>query len=219
MGMRLPASPCLASPSMSTHLQSPQPGRVHARPAELSCLSFSYAPPAPSPSGRTQPAVVPSGSACLCLLGVAACSFSAQLLLNRGFQLELAARASAFNYTQVIWANVLGVLCFHEPLTLPTVLGAVLIGAGVLTVSADKRPAADAAAAAAAAEGGEPRTEAAAEAGAQLKGKGGSGSGGLQSQEEGWALGSASAAPAAASVQLQPLQAERPHGSTADPAL
>ena len=158
--------------------------------------------------------MIPSGRACLCLLGVAACSFSAQLLLNRGFQLELAARASAFNYTQVIWANVLGVLCFHEPLTLPTVLGAVLIGAGVLTVSADKRPAADAAAAAAsAAEGGELSTEAAAEAGAQLKAKGGSGR--LQSQEEGWALGRGKAA---ASVQLQPLQ-ERPHSSSADPAL
>ena len=169
--------------------------------------------------------MIPSGRACLCLLGVAACSFSAQLLLNRGFQLELAARASAFNYTQVIWANILGVLCFHEPLTLPTVLGAALIGAGVLTVSADKRPAADAAAAAAvaaaaaaaaAAEGEEPSTEASLEEGAQLKAKGGSGR--LQSQEEGWALGSASGPPLAASVQLQPLQADRAHGTSADPA-
>jgi hypothetical protein len=160
--------------------------------------------------------VIPSGLACLCLLGVAACSFSAQLLLSRGFQLELAARASAFNYTQVIWANILGVLCFHEPLTIPTVLGAALIGAGVLTVSADKRPAADAAAAAVAAAE-EPCTEASLEEGTQLKAKGGSGR--LLSQEEGWALGSASGAPAAASVQLQPLQAERPHGSSSDLAI
>ena len=41
------------------------------------------------------------------MLGIALCSFAAQLLLNRGFQIELAAKASAVNYTQV-WVCVRG---------------------------------------------------------------------------------------------------------------
>ena len=53
--------------------------------------------------GVPHPAVLPSPRAALCLAGVAATSFAAQLLLNRGFQLESAARASAFNYSQVLW--------------------------------------------------------------------------------------------------------------------
>ncbi len=53
--------------------------------------------------GVPRPAVVPSGRACLALLGVGCASFLAQLLLNRGFQLEKAARGSSLNFTQVIW--------------------------------------------------------------------------------------------------------------------
>jgi len=47
--------------------------------------------------------VIPNGLACICLLSVGLASFSAQLLLNRGFQLETAAKASAFNFSQVVW--------------------------------------------------------------------------------------------------------------------
>ena len=38
---------------------------------------------------------------CRWLLGIGLTSFAAQLLLNRGFQIEVAVKASAVNYTQV----------------------------------------------------------------------------------------------------------------------
>lgn len=57
----------------------------------------------PTALGMPRPAVLPTGRACLALLGVGCASFAAQLLLNRGFQLEKAARASAFNLSQVVW--------------------------------------------------------------------------------------------------------------------
>ena len=92
--------------------------------------------------GVPRPPTVPGWLGCLAMLGVGCCSFSAQLLLNRGFQLELAARAAAYNYTQVIWANLIGILFFHEALTVLGVAGAVLIALGIIVCSADKRPAA-----------------------------------------------------------------------------
>lgn len=58
--------------------------------------------PAPRPPSPMQPAVLPRLPAAACLLGVTACSFAAQLLLSRGFQLETATKASAANFTQVL---------------------------------------------------------------------------------------------------------------------
>lgn len=58
--------------------------------------------PAPHPPSTSQPAVLPRLPAAACLLGVTACSFAAQLLLSRGFQLETATKASAANFTQVL---------------------------------------------------------------------------------------------------------------------
>lgn len=34
-------------------------------------------------------------------MGIGCCSFLAQLLLNRGFQIQVAAKSAAVNYTQV----------------------------------------------------------------------------------------------------------------------
>lgn len=51
--------------------------------------------------GWPQPAVLPSGHDVALLLGVAASSFCGQILLNRGFQVQPAAIASAINCTQV----------------------------------------------------------------------------------------------------------------------
>lgn len=94
-----------------------------------------------TPAPSMQPAVLPRGVACLYLVAIATCSFLAQLLLNRAFQIETAVRASAANYTQVLWANLLGVLLFREPLTLLGCVGAALVAVGVLAVAADKKKA------------------------------------------------------------------------------
>lgn len=51
--------------------------------------------------GYPQPAVLPSPVQAVLLLLLAACSFTANLLVNRAFQIELAAKASAVNFSQV----------------------------------------------------------------------------------------------------------------------
>ncbi len=51
--------------------------------------------------GYPSPPVVPTVREWLLLLAIAAFSFVNQICLNRGFQLEVAAKASAVNYTQV----------------------------------------------------------------------------------------------------------------------
>ena len=51
-------------------------------------------------SGYPDPAVVPAATDSALLLAIAVFSFVGQICLNRGFQLEVAAKASAVNYTQ-----------------------------------------------------------------------------------------------------------------------
>lgn len=91
----------------------------------------------PLAAGYPRPAVRPSPRECGVLLGIAAGSFGGNLLVNRAFQIELAARASAVNFMQVVFAHVLGAVCFHDPITPLGLAGAAMIGAGVVTVSLD----------------------------------------------------------------------------------
>lgn len=91
--------------------------------------------------GIPQPAVWPEVRAWLALLSIGACSFVAQLLLNRGFQLQRAALASALSFSQVVWGALLGAVFYHEHITLPSAIGAFLIATGVLAVASDKKPA------------------------------------------------------------------------------
>jgi drug/metabolite transporter (DMT)-like permease len=91
----------------------------------------------PLAAGYPAPALQPSRVEWTCLAGIACCSFSANLLLNRGFQIERAARASAINYSQVLYAHLLGLSFFGERVTVLGMLGAGLILAGVLAVNAD----------------------------------------------------------------------------------
>ena len=51
--------------------------------------------------GYPSPPVLPTFKEWVPLLAIAACSCVNQVCLNRGFQLEVAAKASAVNYTQV----------------------------------------------------------------------------------------------------------------------
>lgn len=78
--------------------------------------------------------VLPSGFEWWCFIGIACCSFLANLLISRGLQLESAALGSAVNYLQVILASLIGLVFFGEPLTMLTILGTILIALGVVAL-------------------------------------------------------------------------------------
>jgi len=79
--------------------------------------------------------VIPEGYEWLCFLGIAVCSFSANLLISRGLQLESAALGSAINYSQVVYANIVGIIFFHEPPSIMGIIGAILILLGVVALA------------------------------------------------------------------------------------
>ncbi|KAG2494367.1 hypothetical protein HYH03_007424 [Edaphochlamys debaryana] len=89
--------------------------------------------------GVPQHAVLPSGRQWALLLGVAATSFWGQILIGRGFQLLAAGRASAINFTQVVYSYVLGLLFLHESLTLLGAAGSGLIAVGAVLVNLKPR--------------------------------------------------------------------------------
>ena len=82
--------------------------------------------------------VIPRFTDVLCMVGIALCSFCAQLLISRGFQLSRAAPASAVNYLQVILGSVWGFLFFDESIGMVSVLGVILIFGGVLLISSER---------------------------------------------------------------------------------
>ncbi len=62
---------------------------------------------------------------------------SGMIFYVRAFQLARAGLAGASQYSQMIWAALLGTLIFHEPLTFPVLMGASLILiSGILLVIA-----------------------------------------------------------------------------------
>lgn len=79
--------------------------------------------------------VIPQGYEWLCFVGIAVCSFSANLLISRGLQLESAALGSAINYSQVVYANMIGIIFFHEPPSILGVAGAIFIALGVVALA------------------------------------------------------------------------------------
>ncbi|KAG2429743.1 hypothetical protein HXX76_010527 [Chlamydomonas incerta] len=101
--------------------------------------------------GLPQRAVAPSGPQWALLAGVAATSFWGQILIGRGFQLLSAARASAINFTQVVYSYMLGLLFLHESLSLSGGAGSALIATGAVLVNLRPKPPPQTAAAAAAA--------------------------------------------------------------------
>eukprot|EP00890_Picochlorum_soloecismus_P004335 jgi/Picsp_1/4902/NSC_02266-R1_transmembrane protein 20 isoform 1 len=64
--------------------------------------------------------VVPQGYEWLCFIGIA---------------LESAALGSAINYSQVVYANIVGIVLFHEPPSLLGVAGAICILSGVVALA------------------------------------------------------------------------------------
>jgi drug/metabolite transporter (DMT)-like permease len=79
-------------------------------------------------------AVWPVGWEWLVLLGVGCATQAGQVWLTRGLSLEPASRAAALSYTQVLFATVWGASFFGEIPDLFTMLGALLIIGGTLTV-------------------------------------------------------------------------------------
>ncbi|KAL4420523.1 hypothetical protein ABPG75_010179 [Micractinium tetrahymenae] len=92
----------------------------------------------PLAAGYPEPAVLPSPVQLALLVGIACGSFGGNLLVNRAFQLELAAKASALNFSQVIIAYLLGSVFFHDPITLLGLAGTALIACGVIVVNLEK---------------------------------------------------------------------------------
>ena len=85
------------------------------------------------------PPVLPTPKDWACLVSIACSSFSANILLNRGFQIESAAVASGVNVTQVLYSHLIGVLVFGEALRWMGGVGAALIALGVVVVSIDSK--------------------------------------------------------------------------------
>lgn len=79
--------------------------------------------------------VAPTPTDWICMLFIAPCSFLAQILISRGFQLEKAATGAAVNYLQVFFGAFFGWVFFNEPLTWLSILGVVLIFGGVLAIA------------------------------------------------------------------------------------
>lgn len=70
-----------------------------------------------------------------CMLSIAPCSFLAQILISRGFQLEKAAIGAAVNYLQVFFGAFFGFIFFSEPLSWLSLVGVILIFGGVLAIA------------------------------------------------------------------------------------
>lgn len=69
------------------------------------------------------------------LLGVGAAAQAGQVWLTRGLAALPAARGTALSYVQVVFAALLGVMCFAEPVRASTLLGALLVIGGTLALS------------------------------------------------------------------------------------
>eukprot|EP00898_Chlorokybus_atmophyticus_P007738 jgi/Chlat1/7966/Chrsp69S00587 len=87
-----------------------------------------------------QEVVVPDAGQTMLMVGIVVFSFAGQILLNMAFQRESAARASAMNYLQVVFAHALGLAFLHEQPTVLALVGTVLIAAGVMAIALRPKP-------------------------------------------------------------------------------
>lgn len=86
-------------------------------------------------AGFPTPAIWPSVTDNLLLVGVAVTSFVGQVLLTRGFQLETAARASAVNFTQVVYSYLFGITIFGDTISPLGICGSLLVALGAMLVN------------------------------------------------------------------------------------
>ncbi len=79
--------------------------------------------------------VLPQGVEWLYLLGIGVAAQLGQIEITQGFKLETAGRASGVTYLQIVLAYTWGILLFHEYPNALSVLGAILVVLGVLTLT------------------------------------------------------------------------------------
>lgn len=70
---------------------------------------------------------------------IAVCSFLANILLNRGFQVENAALVSGVKLTQLLYSHLIGIIIFKEKEEWSGIVGALCIAGGVFAVAMDKK--------------------------------------------------------------------------------
>jgi drug/metabolite transporter (DMT)-like permease len=78
--------------------------------------------------------VLPTGGEWLVLIGIGAATQLAQTSMTKGLQVEKTARATMVGYVQIIFAGAWGALLFNEAITLWTVVGAMIVLTGMLSL-------------------------------------------------------------------------------------
>jgi len=91
--------------------------------------------PASLPILAVEGLAMPSGWEWLLLLGIGVTAQLGQIEITKGYKLETAGRASSMTYLQIVLAYTWGVLIFSEFPNALSVLGAVLVVLGVLSVA------------------------------------------------------------------------------------
>ncbi|MDH3623266.1 MAG: DMT family transporter [Myxococcales bacterium] len=91
--------------------------------------------PASLPILAVEGLVMPNGWEWLLLLGIGVTAQLGQIEITKGYKLETAGRASSMTYLQIVLAYTWGVLIFSEYPNVLSVIGAVLVVLGVLSVA------------------------------------------------------------------------------------
>jgi drug/metabolite transporter (DMT)-like permease len=78
--------------------------------------------------------VLPTGGEWLVLIGIGVATQLAQTSMTKGLQVEKTARATMVGYVQIIFAGAWGALLFNEAITLWTVVGAMIVLTGMLSL-------------------------------------------------------------------------------------
>jgi len=94
--------------------------------------------PASLPLLAFEGVVLPEGIEWLLLLGIGVAAQLGQIEITKGFKLETAGRASSVTYLQIVLAYTWGVLLFGEYPNSISILGALLVVAGVFSLT--RRP-------------------------------------------------------------------------------
>jgi drug/metabolite transporter (DMT)-like permease len=96
--------------------------------------------PASVPLLALEGVVWPEGVEWLLLLGIGVAAQLGQIEITKGFKLETAGRASAVTYLQIVLAYTWGILLFGEYPNALSILGAILVVAGVFSVTRRAKP-------------------------------------------------------------------------------
>ena len=84
--------------------------------------------------------IIPDLSGWLILLGIGVATQVGQVGMTKGVALEVASRATAFSYTQIVFAAALGVVVLGEAPSVATIMGALLIILGAIINTLEEQP-------------------------------------------------------------------------------